>query len=175
MDEIFKDIPGYEGLYQASPSGKIRSILSSKPRILKANQDRCGYLYYGLYRNGKSKSLKEHRLVAVTFIENAGGKEEVNHKNGIKTDNRVENLEWNTPSENILHGYKHGLHRSDVNRTRTASAAMAASRRKKVIDCSSGKIFISAKEAAQNSTFTYSHLRMMLNGGCSNKSNFKYL
>lgn len=110
--EIWTPIPGYEEFYEASTEGRIRSKdrikgngVPLKGRILKPNTDRGGYLYVRLYRDGGSKYLKIHRLVAMTFIENPQNKPQVNHKNGIRNDNRLENLEWVTCSENHRHAF----------------------------------------------------------------------
>lgn len=109
MQEIYKDIVGYEGLYQVSNLGNVKSFKYGKQRILKPGVNKCGYLNLNLWINSFSKNFKIHRLVAKAFIENIDNKEYVNHINGIKTDNRVENLEWCTASENQLHSYKLGL------------------------------------------------------------------
>lgn len=110
--EVWKNIKGYEGRYQISSYGNIRSLnyLGHKDvRELAPVKDKNGYLRIGLYYNGKRKNFKMHRLVAQAFIENPYNKAQVNHKDGVKTNNCVENLEWATAHENSLHAYKHGL------------------------------------------------------------------
>lgn len=90
--------------YYVSKSGKIYSTNSKK--LLTAKHDKDGYLEYAISVNGKPKYLRGHRLVAMTFLQNKENKPTVNHKNGIKDDNRVDNLEWATYSENNLHRYR---------------------------------------------------------------------
>jgi hypothetical protein len=113
MEEIWKNIPNYEEYYQASNMGRIKSISRKftnaittyikKEKILKPYVDRAGYYHIDL----RSKSFSVHRIILLTFI---GYSElQCNHKNGIKKDNRLENLEYCTCSENLYHAYKNGL------------------------------------------------------------------
>lgn len=99
MIEKWRDIEGFDGVYQISSMGRVRSLKFGKERILKLNNSN-GYLYVFLRKNGKPKNLTIHRLVATYFIPNPENKPEVNHKNCKRDDNRVENLEWCTRKEN---------------------------------------------------------------------------
>lgn len=109
-EEIWKDIPGYRGEYQASSLGKIRSVKKDrKIKILSDRKHPNGYFYTMVCMDGICQTKKAHRLVSFTFIPNPQNKPQVNHKNGVKTDNRVENLEWVTHKENGIHAYKTGL------------------------------------------------------------------
>lgn len=108
MEEIWKDISGYEGLYQASNLGNIKSLNynhTKQPRNLTPVKHKNGYLF--VYIGGKHKSV--HRIIAATFIPNQKNKPQVNHINGDKTDNRVENLSWVSAAENMRHAYKNNL------------------------------------------------------------------
>jgi predicted XRE-type DNA-binding protein len=104
--EIWKDVIGYEGLYQVSNLGRVKSL--RKNLIMKLCSANHGYLNVGLNKNLK-KSFYIHRLVAQAFIPNPENKPQVNHKDGNRLNNKVENLEWNTNYENMRHGYDTGL------------------------------------------------------------------
>lgn len=116
--EIWLDILGYEGLYQISNSGRVKSLERMikhkyyyrihKVRILKTGIVN-GYKRLTLVKDGTNYYKLVHRLVIESFIANPENKPQTNHKNGIKTDNKVENLEWVTRSENMIHAYKMGL------------------------------------------------------------------
>ena len=109
MEEIWKDIEGYEGLYQVSNLGRVKSLERYnlgiknkyiKERFLKQHPDGKGYLMVWLYKGTKRKTMKVHRLVAKTFIPNPKQKPQIDHINAERQDNRVENLRWCTEKEN---------------------------------------------------------------------------
>ena len=105
--ENWKDIENYEGLYQVSNEGRVKSLSNDKTRkekILKPAADGGGYMYVNLYKNGQKKSHKVHRLVASAFIDNSDNLPEVNHIDEDKTNNNLENLEWCSHAFNINHG-----------------------------------------------------------------------
>jgi hypothetical protein len=98
----------YEG-YSVNEHGDVFSTKFNKVRKLKQANLGDGYLQINISNNNKVKAIAVHRLVAETFIPNPQKKIDVNHKNGIKSDNRVENLEWNTRKENMKHAFSIGL------------------------------------------------------------------
>lgn len=119
--EIWKNIIGYEGSYQVSNLGRVKSLarkksnqynsFDKKEMILKPRYSTKGYIHAMLYKDGKSKSFCVHRLVLSAFDRLPKGKEQCNHINGIKDDNRLENLEWTNNSDNQLHAFRMGLNK----------------------------------------------------------------
>lgn len=117
VDEEWKEIKNYEGYYQISNFGRVKSLdrivsgcdgksIPHKGRILKPLDDGRGYHHIFLNKNGKYKVCKIHRLVGEYFIDNPFNKPYINHIDGIKTNNHQDNLEWVTASENQLHAIK---------------------------------------------------------------------
>jgi len=105
--EIWKDIQGYEGLYQVSNLGGVKNIKYGRLKKILINSN--GYYIASLYKNNKLKQKRVHQLIAIAFIPNPNNYKEINHKNGIKLDNRIENLEWVSRLENVNHAYRTGL------------------------------------------------------------------
>jgi len=102
MKEIWKDIPGYEGIYKISNYGRIKSI-HKKWNILKLHKGKDGYLRIVLWNKGRPRNHLISRLVLTVFDRPPKSKEQCNHKNGICVDNKIKNLEWCTGQENIQH------------------------------------------------------------------------
>lgn len=121
MQEIWKDVVGFEGLYKVSNFGNVMGMgkswvcgmynkIRTKPKsILPKSTNTSGYHQIWLSKNKNGKNYRVHRLVAEAFLENPENKKDINHKNGNKTDNGLDNLEWCTRSENVLHAFKNDL------------------------------------------------------------------
>ena len=147
--EIWKAVKGYEGFYEVSSIGRIRSVdhyvacgmrynskVKRKGHLLKQNAKKNGYLTVDLSKHNKIKTISVHRIVAVAFLEPVDGKDFVNHKNLNKHDNRAENLEWCTRSENARHAVVNG-------------AMPGNGLRKTLMCCETGQTFPSSYQAAQ--------------------------
>ena len=161
-EEIWKEIKDYEGLYQISNTGKI---MNKKGKILKLSIDIYGYVKIQLCKNGKHKWFQVHRLVAQAFISNPNNYPCVNHKNEIKDDNRVENLEWCTVKyNNIYNGRQKRI----------------AAKRKKItlqIDPNTNEIikeWPSIAEAEKQLGVSFGHISMCCNGKRKTCGGFKW-
>lgn len=112
MTEQWLDVAGYEGFYQVSNLGRVKTVQRYEPKRKRIIQEKIrtlvavhGYLYCELWKEGKHKRYAVHRLVATAFIPNPKGKAQVNHIDGDKSNNAVTNLEWCTASENEQHAF----------------------------------------------------------------------
>ena len=125
MQEIWKDVEGYEGLYQVSNLGNVKSIprviksslkhqnkVLRKGRLLKQSLNHNGYPQIVLKILGKCYCKRVHRLVAEVFIPNPNNYPQINHIDGNKLNNKVSNLEWCTAKQNIIHAFKEGLYKT---------------------------------------------------------------
>lgn len=140
---FWKDIKGFEGYYQICINGSVKSIDRKVPipngwrkypsKILITRLNNYGYEEVRLSKNGQVVTKFIHTLLAETFIPNPLCKKEINHKNGIKNDNTINNLEWVTHSENMLHAYR---------------TKLIVKKTKPIIDTCSGESYMSSKEAA---------------------------
>jgi len=106
--ENWKDIEGYDGVYQVSNLGKVRSVRGDKVRMIRGTLDRGGYRFVFIKHKGLSKNHKVHRLVASAFIPNNLNKPQVNHIDSDRSNNDINNLEWCTAKENMRHASRKG-------------------------------------------------------------------
>lgn len=182
MQEIFVDIKDYEGLYQLSNLGEVKSfertpsfssswIFQKKEKILKHSL-RSGYPYVTLCKNGIKKTHNIHRLLGIYFIPNPENHPVVRHLNDVKTDLRIENLAWGTVSDNSKDLYINGYKNSD-NQVAYAKSGKAAS--KIVLNTQTGIFYDSAKDAANAFGLNYLTLMKRLSGNYKNNTSLIYV
>ena len=153
MNEKWKSIKSFDS-YQISDFGNVRSLnynKTGKINLLKQKTTSDGYNEILLCKNSKYKTFKVHRLVAINFINNYEKKPQVNHINGNKTDNNVNNLEWVTASENLKHRYRTLKH--------------PAVNSKKVLCVDTGEVFDSGASAARSLGLTITCVRDSIRRG----------
>lgn len=181
QEEIWKDVVGYEGLYQVSSFGNAKSYKSDKPIILSPTKNNNGYLLVGLYKNGCQKKLLIHRLVAEAFILNLENKPQVNHINGVKSDNRVENLEWSTASENQKHSRRIGLwvlsdkHRKRISEGAKKRTGVNSPQAKKVLDINTGIVYDTIKDASKHMNISIHKLSKIFNNKQKNTTTLRLI
>lgn len=175
--ELWKSIIGYENFYEVSNLGRVKSLdrITLPDKIHPLGQHICGkikeatinkksgYKSVILYKT-KAKRICVHRLVAEAFIPNPDNKPEINHKNGIKTDNRVKNLEWVTKSENQIHRYNVLKQRMPCGKECKKSRIILQIKNNKIIN-----YFYGSREAEKETGINHSAII----GCCINRKNFK--
>lgn len=167
IEEIWKTIPFCDRGHQVSNLGNVRSLNYNHTGMVKNLKIRIldtGYAQVCIWVGDRRRHFSVHRLVAITFIPNPENKPTVNHKNGIKTDNRVENLEWNTWSENNKHAFDTGLNKITDNGKKNIGKSTIKRCSKKVIDLKTGMRFNSVKEMGKHFNCTPQYLSKVLCG-----------
>ncbi len=168
---VLKKTPRYsiniDGVIKINATGKIRKSYLNR-----------GYLITFLVEGETRKGYTVHRLIAEYFIPNPENKPYINHKNGIKHDNRIENLEWCTHSENCQHAYDAGLNkggRENCRKVGLANWSKAVNARKRpVIDTRTGILYESSYEASKQTKYSRTYFSQMLNGSRNNNTTFLY-
>ena len=184
-EEIWKDIPWYEWLYQVSNLWDIKSLWkwlsnNSKIRILKKSIEWWWYFFVKLYKEYIPKNYKIHRAVALSFIPNPNNLSQVNHKDWNKLNNNVSNLEWCTRSENIKHAFSIGLsvisegQKKRFSLMSKSQVGIKNPSARKIINIETGEVFDTIKEVVEKIGIKRTTFQAMLNGQNPNKTKFIY-
>ena len=169
IGEVWKPIPNYEGFYEVSNMGKVRSVYRYR-RILKPMISNAGYERVDLFKNKHRKQFSVHRLVAMTFINNPDQKPFVNHKDENKTNNSVDNLEWVTHVENCHYGtaITRRTKHTDYSKRRINNTRQILACSKPIIQYDKNGNYIrewkSATECAKETGFSISGIRSVVRG-----------
>jgi hypothetical protein len=179
MKYEIKEIPSFEGLYTIDTNGNVYSLpkewhtgekhtatIRHNGRIIKQFKDKDGYYKVVLSKESKTKYIAVHRLLALTFISNEFNKPYVNHKNGVKDDNSINNLEWCTAKENTNHAIKTGL---------IKNIGSSNGRSKIVLDFNTGIFYETLKEAANAKNISMKNLSKKLTGYRNNNTSMSYV
>lgn len=161
-EQAWKDVEGYEGLYKINNFGDVYSLI--KHKILSPSKHKRGYHLVLLTKNKQHKQHYVHRLVAKAFIPNPQNKIEVNHKDGNKINNSVDNLEWCTRTENSEHAYLNGLR------------AMQCKTPVEALDLSNGYtcVYPSMSEASRRTGINIGNISRCCNGSCKSAGGFVF-
>ena len=163
--ETWKAIADYEGIYEVSDLGRVRSLKYGREKILKPGKAAGGYLFVKLYKDGKVEQPKIHRLVAEAFIQNPNNLDTVNHKDEVKTNNTVSNLEWMSIRDNNNYG------------THNKRVAEANSKQVQMFDKSTGELldtFPSTMEAWRVTGIAQSHISSCCLGKLKSAGGYKW-
>ena len=180
--EVWKDIPSFIGVLQASNAGRIKRLPKYRntksggkaympQKILKQSVSTYGYYKLCISVNGKRYDLLAHRLIAEAFVPNPKNKPEVNHINGVKTDNKPENLEWCTTAENIQHAQAIGL---SAVQPKGSANKLAKELYQYDLFGNLIKVWIGIKEACRTLKIDRSNMSRHLNGTVHTLKNSKF-
>lgn len=181
QNEIWKDVIGYEGYYVVSNIGRVKSLQRTRrgngnsivqvpERILRYKIDTYGYRVYTLSKQNVLKSHTCHRIVAKSFIPNPNNHDQVNHINGIKTDNNVKNLEWCNNSYNQKEAYRIGLNKARKSKDNTLSKKVA-----KIKDGVVIKVYDCITDASKDNKVAKTAISNCLNGRSKTSCNHSWV
>ena len=192
-EEVWKPIEGYEGLYEVSDKGNVRSLdryvytgaagmVRRKGVFMKQQTNKKGYKTVMLHDSSRVRSTTVHRLVAEAFIPNPDNKSQVNHIDTDKTNNSVSNLEWNTQEENMAHAKKHNLFKNKTEKQIKACAKnleKAYIKRRRPVDMYTLdghyiKTFESIRKASAETNTSGSHITSVCKGYRGSSGGYKW-
>lgn len=187
--ELWKDIKGYEGMYQVSNEGRVKSLdrkvkqrgggtQNKKGQLIVESMNHKGYKLTGITKENKNRTFATHRLVAEHFIENNNEKLQVNHIDGNKTNNHVDNLEWVTASENMRHAFDTGLKSVCKEHLKMITKKANKINQKKVDQLTKDgeyiKSFDSIMEASEHVNINYRGISDCVNGNQITSAGYKW-